>query len=221
MVQKNGKLLDLALWLATVLAITYAQYLIFMVVPNERTMGPIQRIFYFHVASATASSLCFGVVFLCGLLYLKTRQVFFDALSVAAGEVGFLLCTVVLISGMIWGHTAWNTWFRFEPRLVTFLFLWLIFLSFVMLRLFGDQAKVAGHSAVLGILGGITVPLMIYSIKLLPAAAQLHPQVIENRGLRDPSFTTALTASFLALTLLSVLLTRLRYSLEIMRHGKR
>ena len=184
-------------------------------------MGAIQRIFYFHVASATASSLCFGVVFLAAILFLRSKKIEYDALSVAAGEVGFLLCTVVLVSGMIWGHTAWNTWFRFEPRLITFLFLWLIFLSFVLLRLFGDPSKVAAHSAVLGILGAITVPIMIYSIKLLPAAAQLHPQVIESRGLKDSSYIFTLNITMLGCLLLATLLVVIRYKIELLSYGKR
>jgi heme exporter protein C len=211
----------LALAILTVVLLTYAQYLIFMVVPNERTMGAIQRIFYLHVGSAMASSLCFGVVFIAAIFFLRTKKISFDALSVAAGEVGFLFCTIVLISGMIWGHTAWNTWFRFEPRLVTFLFLWLIFLSFVLLRLFGDSAKIAQHSAVLGILGAITVPIMIYSIKLLPAAAQLHPQVIETQGLKDPSFILALNITMISVILLATLLVVIRYKLEVLSYGKR
>jgi heme exporter protein C len=210
-----------ALALLTAGVLSYAHYLVFLVVPNERTMGAIQRIFYFHVGSAMASSLCFGVVFIAAILFLRSHKIQFDALSVAAGEVGFLFCTIVLLSGMIWGHTAWNTWFRFEPRLVTFLFLWLIFLSFVLLRLFGDPARIARHSAVLGILGAVTVPLMIYSIKLLPAAAQLHPQVIEQQGLKSPSYILALNVMMLGCILLATLFVILRYKIEMLSYGKR
>ncbi len=208
------KSIDALLWTSTTAFISYALYYVFLVVPNERIMGPIQRIFYFHVGSATACYVSFAIVFFAGVLFLATREKKYDMLSQAAGEVGFIFCTIVLVSGMIWGHTAWNTWFRFEPRLISFLILWLIFLAFTLLRSFGESGKIAPHSAVLGIIGSLTVPVMIYSIKLLPAAAQLHPQVVENRGLKDPSFTEAMFISMIALVLLQFLLVRIRFRIE-------
>jgi heme exporter protein C len=193
--------------------IAKALHMSFMVVPDEVTMGAIQRIFYFHVASATACYICFFTVFTSGMLFLKTKQKYFDNILLSAGEVGFVFCTIVLITGMIWGHTAWNTWFRFEPRLISFLIIWMMFLSFVVLRIFGDEAKIAQHSAVIGIAGAIMIPLMIYSIKLLPAAAQLHPVVIENRGLRHPSFVQALFWMTSAMSYLSIILIWIRFKI--------
>jgi heme exporter protein C len=144
--------------------------------------------------------------------YLTSRNKRHDALSVAAGEVGFVLCTIVLITGMIWGHSAWNTWFRWEePRLVTFLVLWLIFLSFTVLRNFGDPSKTAVHGSILGILGAASVPLVYLSIKLLPQSARLHPEVIEHGGLRDPSYWQAFGISVVGMLLLCALLIWVRY----------
>src|SRR5690606_23082154 len=115
-----------------------------------------------------------------------------------------------LVTGMLWGYVAWNTPFRLEPRLVSTLILWLIFLAFSILRVFGDPQKVAAHSAVLGILGALTVPVVVYSVKLLPQFSQLHPQVVAQQGLRDPSFYDALAVSSVALILLQFYLVWLR-----------
>jgi heme exporter protein C len=164
------------------------------------------------VGSAFACYAAFAVVFIASVYYLATRNRTADLLCVAAGEVGFVFCTIVLITGMIWGHSAWNTWFRWEePRLVTFLVLWLIFLSFTILRNFGDPTKTAIHGAVLGILGAVSVPLVVFSIKLLPQSARLHPEVIEHGGLKDPSYWWAFGLSSVALVLLAVLLVWIRY----------
>jgi len=198
--------------LVTLLLLGVAQYFIFMVVPNEQIMGAVQRVFYFHVAAALACYGAFFVVFVSSVSYLTSRNKRHDALSVAAGEVGFVLCTIVLITGMIWGHSAWNTWFRWEePRLVTFLVLWLIFLSFTVLRNFGDPSKTAVHGSILGILGAASVPLVYLSIKLLPQSARLHPEVIEHGGLRDPSYWQAFGISVVGMLLLGALLIWVRY----------
>lgn len=195
-------------------------YLVFMYVPNERLMGPVQRIFYFHVGSAIACYLAFTIVLIGALGYLATRKVAYDQLSYAAGEVGFVFCTLVLVTGMIWGKAAWNTIFRWEPRLVSFLILWLIFLAFNLLRYFGDRSKVRQHSAVLGILGACTVPLVVFSIKLLPQFAQLHPQVVENRGLKDSSYIFSMFFCMAALLLFALQLIWLRFRIAYLEERK-
>jgi heme exporter protein C len=201
-----------ALSFATLLLVALANYYVFMVVPDELVMGAVQRVFYFHVASALACYAAFAVVFVASLTFLATRKVRADLLAVAAGEVGFVLCSVVLVTGMIWGHSAWNTWFRWEePRLVTFLVLWLIFLSFTVLRNFGDQAKTAVHGSILGLLGALSVPIVYVSIKFLPQSARLHPEVIERGGLKDPSYWQAFGVSVAALMALCATLIWLRY----------
>jgi heme exporter protein C len=199
-----------------------AQLFIFMIVPTEQVMGAVQRVFYFHVASALACYAAFGVVFVGSVAYLVTRIEKADILSAAAGEVGFVLCTIVLITGMIWGHSAWNTWFRWEePRLVTFLVLWLIFLSFTVLRNFGDPTKTAVHGSILGILGALSVPLVYVSIKFLPQSARLHPEVIERGGLKDPTYWQAFGISVVALLSLCALLVWLRYRVGILEKHAR
>jgi heme exporter protein C len=204
------------------IAVAVAQYFIFLVVPNEQVMGAVQRVFYFHVACALACYAAFGVVFVASVAYLTTLRHKADILSAAAGEVGFVLCTIVLITGMIWGHSAWNTWFRWEePRLVTFLVLWLIFLSFTVLRNFGDPENTAVHGSILGILGALSVPLVYVSIKFLPQSARLHPEVVERGGLRDPSYWQAFGISVGAMLVLCGLLIWLRYRVGLLEHRVR
>ncbi len=218
LVAKN-RVLQILLTLGVFLLVGYAQYMVFMVVPNEQVMGAVQRVFYFHVASALACYAAFGAVFVASLLYLSSRERRADIFAVAAGEVGFVLCTVVLITGMIWGHSAWNTWFRWEePRLVTFLVLWLIFLSFTVLRNFGDPTKTAVHGSILGILGALSVPLVYISIKFLPQSARLHPEVVEHGGLKAPSYWTAFGLSVAAFMFLAALLIWLRYRVGVLEH---
>ena len=189
--------------------VSWANYWVFLVVPNERLMGPVQRIFYFHVGSAIACYCAFAVVLISSLTFLATRKPIADVVQQASSEVAFVFCSIVLISGMIWGHSAWNTWFRWEPRLVTFLLLWLVALSLNLLRSFGNRDKLSAHCSVLGIIGALTVPLVVYAIKLMPQFVQLHPEVVENRGLRHPDFTTAMFISMGALVLLQFFLIAL------------
>ncbi|MFM1848411.1 MAG: hypothetical protein RL417_1885 [Pseudomonadota bacterium] len=209
------KIVEALLVVGAAVGVGWTTYLTFLVVPNERLMGPVQRIFYFHVGSAIACYAACGVLLVASLWVLATRSRIADAIGHAAGEVGFLFALIVMVSGMIWGHSAWNTWFRWEPRLVTFLLLCLVFLGLNLLRVFGDPAKIPQHAAVLGIVSAVTVPLVVYSVKLLPHVAQLHPQVVENRGLKEPLFISTMFTAMVSLVLLAALLMWYRARLEI------
>lgn len=198
------------------LALVYTVYVVFMVVPNEQIMGAVQRIFYFHVGSAIACYTCLFILFISSLWYLATNQSKADALNVSAGEVGLLFCTVVLVSGMIWGNAAWNTWFRFEPRLVTFLILWFIMLGFNIHRKYAEFAYVRGQSAVLGIISALNVPLVITSIKFLPQSHQLHPQVVSRQGLEASLFVYGMVLSMITLVCFALYLIWIRYNIQIL-----
>lgn len=209
--KKNISFATLAAAIFLLFYISYCNYLVFMVVPNEKMMGAVQRIFYFHVGSATASYVSIALLLFGSVFYLATRNKDADLLAHSAAEVGFVLCTIVLASGMIWGHSAWNTWFSWEPRLVSFLLLWLLLLAYNILRVFADPNKVASQAAVLGIISAVNVPVVIYSIKLLPNIAQLHPQVVEKQGLKDPLFVTAMFYCMVAMVVLQFLLVLIRW----------
>ena len=206
--------MQLLLWLTTVILIFVSNYIIFMVVPNEKVMGAVQRIFYFHVSSAFAAYISLGVLLFSSIAYLanssSTDAVYkkkadraYSVIS-ASSEVALLFCLIVLATGMIWGHAAWNVIFRWEPRLVSFLVLTLILLGFPLLRSFGSQVQTKTHAAILGIISAINVPIVIFSIKLLPQSHQLHPEVVGNRGLKHASYYWGFGISTLAMICLSI-----------------
>ena len=197
-------------WGAIVL-IVLSHFYIFAVVPSERVMGAVQRIFYFHVASAMASYLMVGVLLIASAYYLVTRKIEWDLLGEASAVVAFVFSSIVLASGMIWGHSAWNTWWRWEPRLVSFLVLWLILFSYVLLRSFTEtHPKQRNFSAVLGVLAAVNVPVVIFSIKLLDQTQQLHPEVVAKQGLGDSRFVFGLILAIIAVAVLSLWLLIIR-----------
>lgn len=200
-------------------AVLYTLHYVFMIVPSERVMGAVQRIFYFHVGAAISCYLMIGVLFVGSVTYLVQRKRLWDQLAEAGGAVALLLCTIVLLSGMIWGKSAWNTWWRWEPRLVSFLVLWLILTGYNFLRmLMKEEEKLPSFSAVLGIIAALNVPIVIFSIKLLAPQEQLHPEVVANQGLKDPRFTTALLLGNLSFVLLSLYLLLLRFRQGVLEH---
>ena len=189
-----------------------ALWLVFMAVPTEREMGIVQRIFYFHVASAWVAFLGFFLVAGASVVYLWNGARAADRLAEAAAEVGVLFCTLVLITGPIWARPVWGVWWTWDPRLTMTVILWAIYASYLMLRAFGGEDEaVRRYAAVLGIVGVLDIPLIMVAVRLLRG---IHPAVITRNeggsGLVDPWMRAGLGVSSLALLLLSVWLIALR-----------
>jgi len=146
--------------------LSYGLYEALLVAPREQTMGDMQRIFYYHFPSAiTAFALCF-VNFAASVVYLFNRKPAVDAIALSSAEVGVVFCTVMLATGILWAKPAWGTWWTWDLRLTTALILWLIYVSYLLLRRFTVAADAPVMAAVLAIFGFADVPLVYMAIRL-------------------------------------------------------
>lgn len=199
----------------TFVAMIVALYMTFIWVPNEKTMGIIQRIFYFHVPSAWIAFLAFFVVFVASVMYLAKRDGRWDSLAVSAAEIGLVFCSIVLVTGPIWAKPVWGIWWTWDARLTLTLVLWLIYVAYVMLRLYvRDESRRARLCAVVGIIGFLDVPLVYMSIRWWRTQ---HPAPVmaggEKSGLAPEMFTTFVVC-LIAFTLLFIFLLWKRYRVE-------
>jgi heme exporter protein C len=197
--------------------IAVAIYLVFMWVPADRHLGVSQKIFYFHVAAAWVGFFAFSVVFIASIFYLRSRSKKWDIIGVSSAEIGVLFTTIALITGSIWGRTAWNAWWNWEPRLVTTLILWFIYVAYLLIRASSTEEEKKGRlSAVFGIIGFFNVPIVFMSIRWWQIG--LHPVVIEagRVGLPAPMLRTLIT-SVIAFTFLYLYLLQKGITLAWMR----
>jgi heme exporter protein C len=186
-----------------------ALYAIFVVAPVERQMGIVQKIFYFHVPSAYAMYVGFGLCAVCSALYLVKRQARWDAWAVASAEVGALFCLVVLTTGPLWARKAWGVYWTWDPRLTTTLLAGMIFFSYLVLRSFGGATEVERRFAAgLAIVGVLDLPVIHYSVQRWRGT---HPTVITGKGGGiAPDMVPALLLGFCLFTVLVVTLIWLR-----------
>ncbi|AGA68637.1 ABC-type transport system involved in cytochrome c biogenesis, permease component [Desulfitobacterium dichloroeliminans LMG P-21439] len=187
-------------WL-TFITVLIATYLVFMWVPNERIMGPVQKIFYFHVSAAWIGFFAFFVVFVAGVLYLRTRNEKWDAVGAASAEIGIMFTAIVLITGPIWGRAAWNAWWTWDPRLTTTLVLFFIYIAYFMVRSsIIEPEKKARIAAIFGMVGFIDVPIVWFSIRWWRT---IHPVVVSSSGFAMSSkMVVTLLVSVVAFTFL-------------------
>ncbi len=191
-------------------------FLIFMWAPTEVQMGHVQRIFYVHVPSAWIAFLAFGIVFLGSIQYLRTREAKWDNLASASAELGVIFTTLVLVTGPIWAKPVWGIWWTWDVRLTTTLVLWLIYVSYLMVRSYsGNHYQGSRYSAILGIVGVINLPFVYFAVNWWNTQ---HQRLVlgvgsTNAGL-DPDMRITLYFSLLAFTSLFGYLLWFRVSLK-------
>ncbi|WP_409270614.1 cytochrome c biogenesis protein [Neobacillus sp. SCS-31] len=206
---------------ATVASVLASIYLIFMYAKIEVTMGAVQKIFYFHVASAWTGFLAFFVTFIFSILYLFKRKRIFDTYAFVSAEIGVVFTTIVLTTGPIWAKSSWNTWWAWEPRLTTTLVLWFIYMAYIMIhQMDGVWEKKARLAAVFGIIGFADVPIVWFAIRWWNS--KFHPIVFgegpsQKGGGIDDTMLVALLATITALTFFYAFLLNKGVTLENMK----
>jgi heme exporter protein C len=176
--------------------------------PEDANQGAAQRIFYIHVPSAWIGFLAFFVVFVASVAFLRTGKRKWDDMAASSAEVGVIFTTGVLVTGPLWGRPVWGVYWTWDPRLTSFLMLWLIYLSYIVLRGYvPEPIRRAKFSAVLGIVGFLDVPIVYLSARWWRSE---HPTqfVVESGDLPAQMLVTLLvgvaTFTFFYLYLLSV-----------------
>ena len=206
--------------LVTLALLAWGYYQAIYVAPNDAMQGEIFRIIYYHVPSASVAFAFFAVSLVGSIGYLASRREHheraqkFDAWALAGAEVGVVFCTVVLTTGPIWGRRAWGIWWTWDARLTTTLVLWLIYMSYLLLRRFAAGPQMQTLAAVLGIFGALDVPIVYMSNRWWRTQ---HPAPVfggaQGSGM-DPSMVPAFLWNILAWLAWGILILLLRYHVE-------
>ena len=188
-----------------------ALYLIFQYAPEEQVMGAVQRVFYFHVPAAMVAFASTFVMLLGSVGFLWTGRRGFDHLAVAATELAFVFCTIVIVTGPIWAKPAWGTWWTWEAKLTTTLVLWLLLAASMMVRGQAENREQgARFGAILGVVAALDVPVIYKAVDWWRGQ---HPVVFkpgEDSAL-DPRMRTAFLVAMGTFFLLYAALLVLRY----------
>lgn len=175
MIRKIPKML-VVLDVLAALGLISALVLVFFFTPMEQTMGMVQKVFYFHVASTWTGMLGFLLAMAASVAYLKTKNLAWDSAAVAGTEIGMVFVLIGIITGSIWARPIWNTWWTWDPRLTTTLIMELIYAAYFVLRAnLSESRQRARLAAIYGIAGFTTVPLTFLSIRIFRS---IHPVVI-------------------------------------------
>ena len=186
--------------------------------PIERTQGPAQKIFYVHAPAAWAALLAFVITGILSLIYLWLKDRKIDSIAAASAEVGLAFSVAMLTTGPIWGKTVWGTWWSWDARLTSTMFIFLLFIGYRVMRgAIVDPSTRARFSAVIGIMGLVLVPFIHMTVYLFRT---LHPDPVLLKP-SSPSMPGAMLVTLLSsvavFTLLYVGFVMQRYAIAILR----
>lgn len=163
-----------------ILSTVISQFLIYFYAPMEQTLGLAQKIFYYHLPVAWWAFVSFFFSALFAILYLAKKKQSHNILSHANAEVGFVLATLTLITGSLWGKHSWGVWWTWDPKLTTALILWFIFASYLIIRSMPMPKEQKNNiCAVIAIIGFMDVPLVFFATRLWRS---IHPAVFHSNG---------------------------------------
>jgi len=202
------------LGIVSIVALAVTTVMSLVVVPPDRPppvgQGDLYRIMYVHVPAAWLAYLCFFVVFVASIAYLKTQRSRWDRLAAASAEIGVVFTGLAIVLGSIWGKPAWGTWWTWDPRLTTTAILFLIYIGYLAVRRLSDNPRRRGRwAAVVGIVGFADVPIVHLSVTWWRGLHQ-GPTVKLPSVTLAPIMTLTLMISLTSFTILYAYLMTLR-----------
>jgi len=124
--------------------------------------------FGLHIGSAVFSYSCFALAGCAGLKYLLqlrkgvepnvTQMLQIDYMSYRLISMGFLLLTVVILSGAIWAEQAWSSFWTWDPKEVWALITWILYAIYLHLRI---RKKKSGKT--MAWIAVIAVPVVMFT----------------------------------------------------------
>ena len=180
--------------------------------PFESTMGLVQKIFYFHMPPAMLMLL--SAIF-CGVMsaiYLVKRRAQYDWIAHAAAELTVVFGAIAMVTGPLWARKAWGVWWVWDPRLTMSLLMWMIFVSYLLLRRYGGYGSET-LAAGLAVFGMATSPFVYISVNIWRT---IHPLTTVVPTL-PVDFAVPLWYAFAGFLLLYISLLTLRVRLEEQR----
>lgn len=136
----------------------------FFLTPNDYRQGSTVKIIYLHVPAALMAINAWIMMLVASLIWLIRRHHVSALLAKSAAYVGIVFTIVALMTGAIWGQPMWGTYWAWDPRLTSFLILFLFYLGYLALwAAIEDPDTAADLTSVLCIIGSVFALLSRYA----------------------------------------------------------
>ncbi len=154
------------LWVAAIACVVAGLGWGFFGTPDDARQGSTVKIIYLHVPAALMAINAWFMMLVASLIWLIRRHHVSALAAKAAAPVGVVMTLIALITGAIWGQPMWGTWWAWDPRLTSFLILFLFYLGYIALwEAVEDPDTAADLTSVLCLVGSVFAVLSRYAVK--------------------------------------------------------
>ena len=137
----------------------------FFFTPDDYRQGSTVKIIYLHVPSALMAINAWFMMLVASVIWLVRRHHVSALAAKAAAPIGVTMTMVALVTGALWGQPMWGTWWAWDPRLTSFLILFLFYLGYIALWSSIDNPDTAADlTSMLCIVGSVFAILSRYAV---------------------------------------------------------
>ncbi|MBD3763707.1 MAG: heme ABC transporter permease [Rhodobacterales bacterium] len=137
----------------------------FFFTPDDYKQGSTVKIIYLHVPAALMAINAWFMMLVASLIWLVRRHHVSALAARAAAPVGVTFTLIALVTGAIWGQPMWGTWWAWDPRLTSFLILFLFYLGYIALwEAIENPDTAADLTSVLCLVGSVFAVLSRYAV---------------------------------------------------------
>ena len=154
-------------WVTVLSVVTLVAGLIwgFFFTPDDYKQGSTVKIIYLHVPAAMMAINVWVMMLVTSLIWIVRRHHVSALAAKAAAPVGMTFTLIALVTGALWGQPMWGTWWEWDPRLTSFLILFLFYLGYIALwEAIEDPDTAADLTAVLCMVGSVFAVLSRYAV---------------------------------------------------------
>ena len=206
------------LWVLAAVSVATGLVWGFFGTPDDYRQGSTVKIIFIHVPSAMMAINAWVMMLVTSLIWLIRRHHVSALASKAAAPVGMVMTVIALITGALWGQPMWGTWWAWDPRLTSFLILFLFYLGYIALwAAIEDPDTAADLTSILCLVGSVFALLSRYAVRFWNQGLHQGTSVPVATGGRtvDDTFFVPLAISMAGFFLLFLALVLYRTGTEI------
>lgn len=153
------------LWGGAVICLAVGLIWGFFFTPDDFRQGSTVKIIYLHVPAAFLAINAWFMMLVTSLVWIIRRHHVSALAAKAAAPVGIVMTLIALVTGAIWGQPMWGTWWEWDPRLTSFLILFLFYLGYIALwEAIEDPDSAADLTSILCLVGTVFAVLSRYAV---------------------------------------------------------
>jgi len=186
--------------------------------PPDYIQGDSVRIMYVHVPSSFIALGCYGIIGLSSILNLVFKIKFISLVSKSLVKLGFVFCTISILTGSLWGKPTWGVWWVWDARLLSMGILFLFYTThIIMWKFIKNFEKASKINSYIGLVGLFNLPVIKYSVDWWNTLHQPSSINLTSAPTIHYSMLVPLIIMFIGMLIYAATIFLISYKTEIMK----